>query len=58
VLLKSETGLLIICLAQSLGVTKFTSKIFWSHFAVLLKSDLDIQQTGLRDRSVETYADA
>ncbi len=53
--LASETGLLNIfsSLAAALGITKFTSKIFWSHFAVLLKSDLDVQQTGLRDWFVE-----
>ncbi len=36
-------------LAPALGVTKFiivTDKL-WSHFVVLLKSDLDVQQTHL-----------
>jgi hypothetical protein len=37
------------CLALTLGVTKFntTRDIILSHFVVLLKSDLDVQQTHL-----------
>jgi len=35
------------CSARALGVTKFISMRFWSHFVVLLKSDLDVQRTGL-----------
>jgi len=37
------------CLAQALGVTKFiiVTDIIWSHFVVLLKSHLDVQQTHL-----------
>ncbi len=46
-----EAGLLnkSSCLAAGLGVTKFVTVISmnWSHFVALLKSDLDVQQTGL-----------
>ncbi len=38
------------CLAQALGVAKFTNMrdVIWSHFVVLLKSDLGVQQTHLK----------
>ncbi len=44
----SKAGLLnkSSCLAPTLGVTKFII-VTGSHFAVLLKSDLDVQQTKL-----------
>jgi hypothetical protein len=44
------------CLARALGVTKFITIIamFWSHFVVLLKSDLDVQQTHLWGRIHKT----
>jgi hypothetical protein len=37
------------CLAPALGVTKFlvVTDMIWAHFDVLLKSDLDVQQTYL-----------
>ncbi len=43
------------CLPRALGVTKFINKIdmIWSHFVVLLKCDLDVQQTGLSGGFVE-----
>jgi hypothetical protein len=47
----SETSLMnkSSCLAHALGVTNLQiSEIgFWSHFVVLLKPDLDAQQTHL-----------
>ncbi len=53
----SEAGLLnkSSCLAPTLGVTKFiiVTDMIGSHFAVLLKSDLDVQQNYLRCRFVE-----
>jgi hypothetical protein len=47
-----EAGLLNKCsfLALDLGETnlQIRKKLFWSHFVVLLKSDLDVQQTRVR----------
>ncbi len=34
-------------------LTPMTEILFWSHFVVLLKSDLDVQQTKLRGGFVE-----
>ncbi len=45
------------CLASALGVTKVIFVIHmrwvWSHFVVLLKLDLDVQQTHFRGQFVE-----
>jgi len=40
------------CLAPTIGVTKFIIVIVsvWSHFVVLLKSDIDAQQTYLKTK--------
>ncbi len=50
----AEAGLLnrISCLAPTIGVTKFiiVTDMIGSHFVVLLKSDLDVQQTHLWQR--------
>jgi hypothetical protein len=47
----SEAGLVnkSSLLAKALGMTKFKTiiAITWSHFVVLLRSDLDVQQTFL-----------
>ncbi len=42
------------CLASALGVTKFTTIIAmnWVTFVVLLKSDLDVQQTHHRAMTI------
>ncbi len=49
--LKAQTGLLnkSSCLAPALSVTKFTNAwdMIWSHIVVILKLDLDVQQTHL-----------
>jgi hypothetical protein len=36
-----------LILSYTLGVTKLSELLFLSHFAVLLKSDLDVQQPHL-----------
>jgi hypothetical protein len=42
------------CLAAALGVTQFKTIIamYFTHFVVLLKFDLDVQQTHLRPLSL------
>ncbi len=55
--LASEAGLLnkSLCLARALGVTKFMpiNVIFWSHFVMQLKYNLDVLQTGFWGRFVK-----